>query len=166
MSKTLKSEVVNMKKKINKNTALATTSQTLYDIERIQNDLDSFYKDFLSRDFLMPKFDFPAFNFRTPLTTFNETDKEITAKLEIPGANKEDIKINKLKNGIEVKVENKKEHKTENKKKDFYEYRKNYSGYYRYFSVPDNADTKKLITTYKNGVLELKMPKKASGKRK
>ena len=104
--------------------------------------------------------DLEVSDYRQPLADMWETDKEFRATVEMPGVNKEDIKINAADDGLEIKVEKKSEHKQEDKKKGMYRFERSYSGFYRYFSLPENADAEHVEATYKNGVLELKVPKK------
>ncbi len=98
-------------------------------------------------------------NYVEPLTDVAETEREIVAKIEIPGVEKEDIKINATEDGIEISAEKKDEIKEEDKKKGRYRIERSYSGFYRYFSLPENADSGKIEANYKNGILELKIPK-------
>lgn len=110
--------------------------------------------------------EFALINYVEPLTDVVESDSEITAKIEIPGVGKEDIKLNATKDGIEIQAEKKDEIKEEDKKKGRYKIERSYSGFYRYFSLPENADVDKIKANYENGILELKIPKTAKEQKK
>jgi len=94
---------------------------------------------------------------REPFIDLIESDKEIIATAEMPGLEKQDININVTEDRLEISAEIKHEEKKEEKG---YIYRERRSGsYYRAISLPSPVDPDKSKTTYKNGVLEVKMPK-------
>lgn len=142
---------------------------TVFDeMRRMQRDMDSLFNDFLytespylqanSKD---SKNELSSIeNFREPVCEINEEKDKFNLSLEIPGSKKEDIKINVIDNNLEIKVEHKKEDKQEDKDKGYYSYSKSYSGFYRSFSLPRNIDKDNIHAEYKDGVLNLKIPKK------
>jgi len=86
-----------------------------------------------------------------------ETDREIIAKIDLPGANKESIKLEISGNQLQVKAENKSER--EEKKKDSHLIERSYSGYFRSLSLPPYAKTEGITADYKDGVLTVRIPK-------
>ena len=95
--------------------------------------------------------------YREPFIDVMESDKEIIATAEMPGLEKQDIKINVTEDMLEISAETKQEEKKEEKG---YIYRERRSGsYYRAISLPSPVDPDKSKATYENGVLEIKMPK-------
>lgn len=141
------------------------------EMRRMQEKMDSLFEHFFSGE---PFFDrtrnlleshvskkgklVPS-NYRQPITDIYETDKEIIAEVEIPGVNKNDIQVHVDDNGIEIKAETRAEAKHEDKKKSMYHFERNYSGFYRYFSLPNTANAKKANAEYKEGVLKITVPK-------
>jgi HSP20 family protein len=98
----------------------------------------------------------PAEN-REPFIDLIESDKEIKATAEMPGLEKQDININVTEDRLEISAETKHEEKKEEKG---YIYRERRSGsYYRAISLPSPVDPDKSNATYKDGILEIKMPK-------
>ena len=94
---------------------------------------------------------------REPFIDLIESDKEIIATAEMPGLEKQDININVTEDRLEISAETKQEEKKEEKG---YIYRERRSGsYYRAISLPSPVDPDKSKAIYKNGVLEIKMPK-------
>ena len=76
---------------------------------------------------------------------------------ELPSFEKPDININLTKDRLEVTAETKHEEK---KEEEGYLYRERHSGkYYRSISLPSMVDSNNARATYKNGVLEIKIPK-------
>ena len=97
------------------------------------------------------------FENREPFIDVIESDKEIIATAEMPGLEKEDIKINVTEDMLEISAETKQEEKKEEKG---YIYRERRSGsYYRAISLPSPVDPDNSKASYKNGLLEVKMPR-------
>lgn len=104
---------------------------------------------------------------RQPLADTWETEDAVHASIELPGVNKEDIEINVVDHGLEIKAMRKEE--TKEHKKGFYRIERNYSGFYKYISLPENTEPEKAEAQYRNGILEIKIPKirgKESSKRR
>ncbi|HLD88820.1 MAG TPA: Hsp20/alpha crystallin family protein [Candidatus Nanoarchaeia archaeon] len=95
--------------------------------------------------------------FRQPLSDIKETDKEIIASIEIPGVDKKDIQLNITETNLEVKVEKKEEVRVE--KKGYVKAERSYKGFYRSFLLPARVILEKSKANYKDGVLEVVMPK-------
>jgi len=94
---------------------------------------------------------------REPFIDVMESYKEIIATAEMPGLEKQDIKINVTEDMLEISAETKQEEKKEEKG---YIYRERRRGsYYRAISLPSPVDPDNSKATYENGVLEIKMPK-------
>jgi HSP20 family protein len=101
---------------------------------------------------------------RQPFIDVIETDKEVIATAEMPGLEKQDIKINLTEDRLEISAETEHEEKKEEKG---YVYRERRSGsYYRAISLPSPVDPDNSKASYKNGVLEIKMPKTEIKKKK
>lgn len=106
---------------------------------------------------LLPTMGGPIERYRKPFIDIVETDKEVVATVEMPGLNKEDIKINLTEDRFEISAEIKQD---EEKKEKGYIYKERRSGsYYRSISLPSSIDPDNAKATYNNGVLEIKMPK-------
>lgn len=151
-------------------------SWTIWDeLRHLQNEMDRLFNTFFTADATWgarPLLTGPEggselvpVGYRQALTDLTETDKEFIATIELPGVEKQDIQVNATDDGVEVKVERKEEKKEEDKKKGTYRLERSYAGFYRFIPVPDGVDTENIKATYKNGVLELKMPKVASKKK-
>lgn len=93
-----------------------------------------------------------------------ETPEEVVANIDLPGVKKEDIKINIVNNEVSVSGEVSRENKVEN---GTYFLQERSSGkFYRSFTVNTPIDTEKVKATFKDGVLELKLPKAEQAKPK
>ena len=134
------------------------------DMRRMQEEMDRMFRGFLGGEpenmmLAGPDTEVSA-GYRQPVCDICETDKDYIATVELPGVDKKDIQVDATDDGLSVKVEKKDEQKEEDKKKGYYSYRRSYSGFYRHFPLPENADADKVDASFKNGVLELKIPKK------
>ena len=85
---------------------------------------------------------------REPLADVVASDKEVKVIVEIPGVNKESIKINAYDNSLEVTT-------NDPQKK-----------YHRVIDLPPEADIETVKSTYKNGILEIVFNKKEQAKPK
>ncbi|HET6800400.1 MAG TPA: archaeal heat shock protein Hsp20 [Nitrososphaeraceae archaeon] len=85
---------------------------------------------------------------REPLADVVASDKEVKVVVEIPGVNKENIKINAYDNSLEIMT-------NDPQKK-----------YHRVIDLPQEADIETVKSTYKNGILEIVFNKKERAKPK
>ncbi|MCK4937489.1 MAG: Hsp20/alpha crystallin family protein [Methanosarcinales archaeon] len=141
----------------------------LDDFRRFEEMMNRMYGDFWGRPsrLLLPSGEreslLPA-QAKQPFIDIIEGDKEIIATAEMAGLEKEDISINLTSDRLEISAETKKEEK---KEEDGYIYRERHSGrYYRAVSLPSTIDPDNAKASYKNGVLEIKMPKSKVIKKK
>ena len=133
------------------------------DFRRFEEMMNRMFEDFWGRPRrqLLPSGErgemLPA-EYRQPFIDIVETDKEVIATAEMPGLEKEDIKINLTEDRLEISAETKQEEK---KKEKGYVYREIRSGsYYRSITLPSPVDADNAQASYKNGILEIEMPKK------
>lgn len=89
-----------------------------------------------------------------------ENDKGYAVKAEIPGVSKDDIKISVKGNEVSISVEINKE--KEEKEGDTVIHSERYMGrQYRSFTLPAEIDEGKVEARYLDGVLDLRLPKRA-----
>jgi HSP20 family protein len=89
-----------------------------------------------------------------------ENDKGYAVKAEIPGVSKDDIKVNVKGNEVSISVEVNKE--KEEKEGDTVIHSERYVGrQYRSFTLPVEIDEGKVEARYLDGVLDLRLPKRA-----
>lgn len=115
----------------------------------------NFLEDFLNSGILASndKRGLPALNIK-------EDDKELTLELRIPGLKKEDIQLD-YNNGI-LTLSGEKNEEKEERDKDKY-LRREFSSYsfHRSIELPEEMyNVAEAEASYKDGILEVKMPKK------
>lgn len=101
--------------------------------------------------------------YREPYADLQETEKDVIVTAEIPGVQKGDININLTDHGIEITAESK--HEAEEEKEGVHQAGKFYSKFYKFLSLPAKVRADKARATYKNGVLEVKLPKTEESKK-
>lgn len=89
-----------------------------------------------------------------------ENDKEYSVKADIPGVRKEDINVEVDGNRVSISAETREEKKEMQGEKVICSERSHGSSY-RSFSLDSEVDESMAEAHYENGVLELKLPKKA-----
>lgn len=126
--------------------------------------LDPFSSDFF-RGFALRPF-FRSFEnepqFRLDV---EEDDKTYTVKAEIPGVNKEDIKVSIDGNQVSISAEIKREKEAKDGNKVIRSERY-YGAISRSFTLDDDVDESGANAKYDNGVLALTLPKKPGGNAK
>lgn len=89
-----------------------------------------------------------------------EDDKSYTVHAEIPGVKKEDIQVDVNGDQVSIRAEVKQE-KEEKKDEKLLHSERYYGMVSRSFSLPGEVDEKATVAKYKDGVLDLTLPKKA-----
>ncbi|NMB40902.1 MAG: Hsp20/alpha crystallin family protein [Firmicutes bacterium] len=83
---------------------------------------------------------------------------EIVVKAELPGVEKENIKLSLTDNNLTIQGEVKKEE--EIKEENYYCRERAYGSYARTLSLPSDVDRDKVKAKFKDGILEITLPKK------
>ncbi len=92
-----------------------------------------------------------------------EKDKGIDVKINLPGVNKDGVKIKVTEDTVSVSGEIKKEKK---EKEENYTIEERYYGsFMRVLSLPSKVDSDKAQANFENGVLEISIPKIGKGKK-
>ncbi|WP_019215410.1 Hsp20/alpha crystallin family protein [Legionella tunisiensis] len=95
-----------------------------------------------------------------PAVDIKEEKDKFIVVADIPGVNKGDIKVSLTNNVLTIQGQRQFE-KSENK--DNYSRMERVQGqFYRRFSLPQSVDESKIEASYKNGVLNVSIPKKES----
>jgi len=95
---------------------------------------------------------------RLPLCDLIDKGDKYEVSLEIPGIDKEKIKINAKKNSIMVSGEQRE--KKEEKKENYIRNERSYRAFEREIPLPDEVIASKAEAEIKNGVLHVTIPKK------
>jgi HSP20 family protein len=99
-----------------------------------------------------------------PAVDVYEDENNIYVKAELPGLTEKDVDVNIMDNNLVIKGQKKKEE--EKKEKNFYRLERTYGEFYRSIPLPATVDAEKVKASFKQGVLEIEMPKKEEAKPK
>ena len=100
----------------------------------------------------------------TPPMEVYDKGEEFVARAELPGINKEDIDISVTGDTLTVSGERKAEEEV--KEKDYYRCELCYGKFSRALTLPAAVETENINAIYKDGVLEIKLPKSKEAKPK
>lgn len=93
-----------------------------------------------------------------------ETPEEFQIKAELPEVKKEDVKVSVDQGVLRLRGERKQE--TEEKGKKFHRIERSYGTFMRTFTLPDNVDESHVKAEFKDGVLNVRLPKAERSKPK
>jgi len=99
-----------------------------------------------------------------PSVDISETDAAYLIKGEIPGVKKEDVKVTLQDGMLTIQGERKQEKEEKNKK--FHRVECSYGNFVRSFRVPDDTDESAVKAEFKDGMLNVTLPKSTKAKAK
>lgn len=100
-----------------------------------------------------------ASGFLKPQVDVGASDKEYAITVEVPGVDEKDVKVEIANNTLTIRGEKKQE--KEEKNKNYYRVERSYGSFQRVLSLPEDANQEDIKASFKNGVLTIKMPRKA-----
>jgi len=108
--------------------------------------------------------EFPMpFGGRTPSVDVIDRDSEILVRAELPGVDKKDLDVSLTEDTVSIKGSTQHEEKEE--KGDYYRRETSSGSFTRTVALPSDIDSANVKATFKDGVLELKLPKQKASKR-
>jgi HSP20 family protein len=133
-------------------------------LERMDEMFDEFFRRPLGRPLLSR---FPRIMEEiapSPSVDIFEEKDDIVLKTELPGMTKNDIEINLTDDMITLSGEKKHEEKIE--EKNYYRHECSYGSFKRSFNLPTEVQSDKAKASFKNGILEVRIPKTEAAKKK
>lgn len=92
-----------------------------------------------------------------PRVDVSENDDAYVIKAEIPGVNKDDVKVS-LDNGV-LMLQGERRQERDEKGWRFHRMERSYGHFMRCFTLPTNVDAEHLKASFHNGLLEVDIPK-------
>jgi len=136
---------------------LATWPSDLFGIQREMNRMfDGFFRSNQDEDYTLSSW--------TPAVDIAEHDDEYNVKVELPGVNKEDVKITLENNILTIRGEKKQEKET--KKENYHRVERSYGSFQRSFTLPTTVKSDRIDAVYKDGILSISLPKAEEAKPK
>jgi HSP20 family protein len=99
-----------------------------------------------------------------PPVDIYETDDALILKAELPGVSKDDVSVEIHQNTLILRGQRK--HEAEVKEDRYHRVERAYGTFQRSFVLPTQVNQEKVQATYKDGVLELRLPKSEAAKPK
>lgn len=99
-----------------------------------------------------------------PRVDISEMDEAFVIKAEIPEVQKDDVKVG-VDNGV-LTIQGERRQEKDEKKEKFHRVERYYGSFVRSFTLPDNVDAAGIRATFKDGMLNLTLPKTAAAKPK
>lgn len=124
-------------------------------------EMERWFEEAFRRPFFapswMPRLKLPEFGFSYPTVDIFEDGNDVVVKAEMPGMKKEDIEVNISDNVITISGEKKSEEKVE--KKDYHRVERSFGSFTRTLHLPVETQTENAKASFKDGILEVRIPK-------
>lgn len=92
----------------------------------------------------------------SPAVEVLERDGKLLVRAELPGLNKDEVRVEVSDDGLIIQGERKREH--EEQREGFYQSEWNYGHFYRQIPLPEGAKAEEARAQFNNGVLEVSIP--------
>jgi HSP20 family protein len=126
-------------------------------LKNFDSELDNYFNDFWSgEDSYLTSF--------TPNVDIEELDDEYQFHAELPGLTKKDVNITVKENMLTISGT--KKSKSEEKKESYHRIESAYGKFQRSFRLPQNVKQNDIKAEFKNGVLDIIVPKAEEAKPK
>lgn len=99
-----------------------------------------------------------------PSVDIVETPEEFQIKAELPDVKKDDVSVSVDGNVLRIRGERKQEKEDQNKR--FHRVERSYGSFMRTFTLPENVDDGKVQAEFKDGMLNVRLPKSDKAKPK
>lgn len=131
------------------------------ELEQIQARLNRVYGQHPARGVQEDDLSFTEW---APAVDIQETDGEYVIKADLPEVKKDDVKVEFEEGVLTVQGERKQE--KEEKGKRFHKVERAYGKFVRRFALPTEVDAARVSAEFKEGVLNVHLPKSPNGKPK
>ena len=92
-----------------------------------------------------------------PLVDISEDEKEFLVRVELPGLRKEEVKVT-VDNGV-LTISGERKVEKEEKTRKYHRVERSYGKFERNFTLPDKADGARITAEFKEGMLQVRLPK-------
>jgi HSP20 family protein len=135
-------------------------------LARWDRDMERMMEDFFGRRWRpwWPERWFGAEREEAPALDLYEEKDDIVVKAELPGIDKNNIEVNLTDHTLTIKGEKKKEE--EIKEENYYRSERSYGAFMRTLELPKDVHADKVKASFKDGVLEVRLPKTEEAKAK
>ena len=146
--------------------SMADFRRPWFPMENLRREIDRIFSDFGS-DFWDTPVRRPAYDYtpgekfaayaNVPAADFFVKDDSFQIRAELPGVDEKDIEVKLVHGGLLIKGE--KKVGSEDKKADYVVSERTYGWFERYFELPEDVATDKIVATFAKGILTVVLPK-------
>lgn len=133
--------------------------RTDFPLEHLHRDIDRLFSNFFGSQSLastgFPTLDTAADWVLKPSVNIAETDRAYKISVEIPGVDKDDVRLS-VEDGTLIIEGEKRQEKDENEK-NFHRIERRYGSFRRLISIPNDTDESNIDAKFKNGVLTISL---------
>jgi HSP20 family protein len=138
-------------------------------MSRLEQDMERMFHEFWRRPFSSlwePERWWPsrALTLQMPAVDVYEEKDDVVVKAEVPGLSKEDLDVTLTESTVTIKGEKKKEE--EIKEKNYYRSERSWGNFSRSVELPAQVKTDQAKASFKDGILEIRLPKTEEAKQK
>ena len=116
------------------------------------------------RDSFEPLSPFDGFTMRWPKIDVVDQENEVLVRAELPGVNREDLDVSLSENMLTLRGQTRREERVQ--KDNYFRSEISQGSFLRSVYLPVEVDSENATAALKDGILEVKLPKAASSKRK
>lgn len=129
------------------------------DLASLRESMDKLFEEFTTR---RPRSAAPAV--WPPAVEVFETDGDVVVRVELPGIDPKNVDIQVANDTLTIKAEAKADH--EDKGRNYYVRELRYGSFVRSLTLPSGAQGDLAKASYRNGILEIRVPKSERAKPK
>jgi len=133
-------------------------------------EMDRMFEHFFRRGWMRPlSREWPSwrelspFEGKWPRADIIDRDSEVVVRAELPGVDKKDLELSVTENAMTIKGTTRREEKEE--KGDYYRSETTQGSFSRTLSLPSNVDGTKAKAVFRDGIVEVTLPKVEKAKR-
>jgi HSP20 family protein len=148
----------------------ATEEKHLSPFSDMERYFDELEKNMFGGHFLHPlmwprgESDMLPFSGRSPRVDVIDHDRDIMVKAELPGVDKKDVNLSLTDHTLTIRAETSKEEKQE--EENYYRREISRGSFSRSVMLPETVDIDKASASFKDGILEIVLPKIEPAKRR
>lgn len=139
--------------------ALLTTRRPIGNLFNLHNEMGRIFEDFFESREGRTATDNPPW---MPSVDISETDNSFEVRAELPGVTESDVHVSVTDNVLTIKGEKRQEEETEDK--NYRRVERTYGSFQRAFTLPPTVKTDAIKAEFKDGVLNLSIPKTEAAK--
>ena len=134
-------------------------------------DIDRIFDDYFNRNWfrqMRPGFSnlgdlWGTYEMRSPSMDVIDREKDILVRAELPGVDKKDLDVSVHDNMLTIKGESK--YESTQQKDEYYSSEIKKGSFARSLMLPNNVDSDNINAEFKNGLLEISLPKTGTSKK-